>query len=430
MVLFSSTINSRQSSPTKRGVSSCFVGKCYNKFMFAQLLIDIFILLGLATCGWFVTKKLRVPAPEIIGPLIFVDGLRALGVNLPDLPDFLFNGAQLLIGVFVGTMITRETVKEVREIGLPALIIVGFALVATVLIGYILYLVTAIDPFTALLAASLGSLTEITVLALASGSNLAIVITMQMIRVLFTVLIYPYALKRMDDKEKSENRRQNEPFYESNITVDDSLALNTAVEDSLPSNTSSLNLIQKTFNRKNLNLLLTFISGSWYKLLITFIAAIIGGILFEIIGIPAGLMIGSMFMVAAVSLAGAPIMKFPSWVLSVLLILIGVSVADNMSPQTFVVMADPALLFPMIIGTAVVFAASFGITAIIYRISGWDYPTSFMAAAPGGFSMITALAIKQNRNPFKVSIIHVSRLISLKLLLPIVLLYLQNFASY
>jgi len=135
--------------------------------MFFQLLYDIIVLLTLGLVGWFLLARLRMPAAEILGPVLVIGAMRAFQVDLPASPAFLFPIAQIIIGIFVGSMLTRETVRELKPMALSVLIIVAWALSIIFIIGFFLDSYTVLDLYTAMLSASMGGLPEITIIALA-----------------------------------------------------------------------------------------------------------------------------------------------------------------------------------------------------------------------------------------------------------------------
>jgi len=61
---------------------------------------------------------------------------------------------------------------------------------------------------------------------------------------------------------------------------------------------------------------------------------------------------------------------------------------------------------------------------IIHRLTGWDLPTSLLAAAPGGFTVMTALAIKHDLDPVKISMLHLCRLFTIKMFIPFIFMWL------
>ncbi|MGM0688054.1 MAG: AbrB family transcriptional regulator [Bacillota bacterium] len=68
---------------------------------------------------------------------------------------------------------------------------------------------------------------------------------------------------------------------------------------------------------------------SWFRILITLLIASVGGLLLEWLGVPAGLLVGSTIFVASISVADVPVSKLSPRLLDLLLVFIGITVADN-----------------------------------------------------------------------------------------------------
>jgi len=390
-----------------------------------QSTIDIALLFGLGLIGWFLLSRVRMPASELIGPVLIIGALRTMQIELPTSPDFLFPAAQIVIGIFVGSMLNRNALRELKPMAVSAVIIVTWALSIVFVVGYFLARYSVLDLYTAMLSASMGGLPEITVIALASGAEVTVIIVMQMIRMLVTVLLFPLLLQWIEVKEKRVMMKQfkkQERAYTTNAE--------TAENDknTFPGNHKRLlvNRLRSAVNQEALSNLIFSVKTSWLRVLVTLVVATTGGLLLEGLGVPAGLLVGATIFIAAFSVAGLPVSKLSPRLLSILLVFIGITVADNISIETIVTMADPDFLIPILIATAVMFATSFAVAWIIYRLTGWDFPTSFLAAAPGGFTVMTALAIKHGRDPFKVSMLHLCRLLSINIFIPFVFMYLMS----
>lgn len=430
--------------------------------MILQQLGDLLLLLLLGLMGWLILAKLRVPASEIIGPVLLIGALRAAQVDLPLSPAFLFPAVQVVIGIFVGSMLNREAVRELKQMVLPAGIIVSWALSAVFFIGIFLERFSALDLYTALLSASMGGLPEISVIALASGASVAIIMVMQLMRLLGTVFVFPLLLKWLvkrepaaDGKLQSEttlpaegegstsNSRMAAPEMEfdsgGNLTAnhnrisgeEENAGINGGPAAS-PGDSQrfilarAFRLFAGHINRTKARRFLRVIAYSWKKILFTGVVAAAGGILFESLRVPAGLLVGSTIFVGVCSVTGLPVSRFSPRLLDILLVVIGINVADNISLQAVSTMVNPTFLVPLFIATMVLFSSSFAVAWIIHRITGWDYPTSFLASAPSGFTIMTALAIKHNRDPIRVSMLHLCRLLSINIFVPFIFIILMN----
>ena len=380
--------------------------------MFAQTIIDVILLFGLGICAWQLFARLRLPAPEILGPVILIGALRISQIDLPPAPEFLFPAAQVVIGIFVGSMLDKSAVRQLRPMITSALVIIAWALSMIFVIGFFLHRFSVMDLPTAMLSASMGGLPEITILAVASGASAPVIIVMQLIRMFGTVMLFPVMLQWLENKGIVKNKGITGNSETKKAADEKQPAKNTASKNKF---TFILNQLSLANFYKHLNVFKSF----WNKVLLTLAIASSGGLLLNYLGVPAGLMVGSTFAIAAASIAGLPISKISRSILSLLLVAVGINVSENITAETLHTMGNPDFLFPILIASAVMFASSFGVAFIITCITGWDYPTSFLAAAPGGFTVMTALAIKNNLDPVKVSMLHLCRLLSIKMFLPL-----------
>ncbi len=389
--------------------------------------------MGLA--GWFLLARLRVPAPEIMGPIILIGAFRASNVDLPAAPGILFPAAQLIIGIFVGSMLDKDSVRQLKTMALSALIVVTWALSMILVIGFFLNRYSAMDPPTALLSASMGGLPEISVLAVASGASAAVVIFMQMLRMLGSIMLFPAILewikKRNHPKGTFQDREQPcptnlPPLHAGPGPAHCNSNPGCGAEEhqkKLPEKNPGV-LIRRYLNRKSIFKLGLLARQTWLKILSTAAVATAGGFLLHSLGIPAGLMVGSTLAIAAASVAGMPVSRVSKRLLSILLVTVGITLADNITPEMIQTMANFKFLVPILFATTVMFSSSFVIAWIIYRLTDWDFPTSFLAAAPGGFTVMTALAIKHGLDPFKISMIHLCRLLAIKMFVPLMFMIL------
>jgi len=389
------------------------------------MISDVLLLFGLGLLGWFLLSRVKMPASELIGPVVIIGTLRAMQVELPNSPDFLFPAAQVVIGIFVGSMLNKEAVRELKPMAVSALIIIAWALSLVFVVGIFLARYSVLDLYTAMLSASMGGLPEITVIALASGAGVAVIMVMQMIRMLITVLLFPLLLIILEKREYRTSKEQTTKFKNGNPGAAASFK---TIKISAPKESKGavLNQLKSLFNQEKLYSITFSIRTTWLRVFLTIAVATAGGVSFHALGVPAGLLVGSTIFIAVFSVGGLPISKLSPRLLNILLVFIGITVADNISVKTFATMFDPDFLTPILIATTFMFASSFAVAWIIYRLTGWDFPTSFLAAAPGGFTVMTSLAIKHGLDPFKVSMLHLCRLLSINIFIPFVFMYLMR----
>jgi membrane AbrB-like protein len=179
--------------------------------------------------------------------------------------------------------------------------------------------------------------------------------------------------------------------------------------------------------------------GSWYQslgqrgrketviflwwVLLTLAVASGGGLFLSTLGVPAGIMVGAMLFTAIASLLGASMKAPTSSIFNLLLIGVGITISNSITSETLTVLGSGNLLLIILISTLVIFLSSLIVAYFISKVSGWDYATSFLAAAPAGFTVMTMLAVKYDKDPFRVSILHLCRLISLKVAIPLYFMF-------
>jgi membrane AbrB-like protein len=169
--------------------------------------VDIAILIGCAICGYGLGLLLRFPAPQMFGPLIASVIVHGVGFTQSSPPHWAIAIAQVFLGVFAGVRFVGIRIGEIwRVLMLSAVwaiillaIIACFALAVSHIMG--------LHPSLLLLAFAPGGFAEISMLSMAAGISLAFVTTMQLIRMVFTVLLAPMVIGAV----MKRRRRVKEP---------------------------------------------------------------------------------------------------------------------------------------------------------------------------------------------------------------------------
>ena len=347
---------------------------------------EIIVLFGLGFLGWGIFHALRVPSAPILGSIFLIGLLRALDLPLPASPDFIGPGIQVILGLYIGAKINRETLKELCKLAKPAGIISVWALGVIFLFGPLLSRYTWLDNYTAILSSSIGGLPEMTILAQAVGADMGVIVVMQSLRMIATIVLFPIIFGKWFGSKLQES--------ETTATLEKSKKNSRPIYKDLPAILFSLGV------------------------------AALGGFIFLELGVPAGGMVGAMFFVAAASVAGLGIRPLSAKMFGPMLVGVGVMVSDDFSRATIDMLISGSLVWPLILLTGLIFLSSFAVAWVISKVTGWDLATSFLAAAPGGFTIMTVLAVKYNKNPFQVSMLHLVRLLAIKSVVPLVFLFL------
>lgn len=167
-------------------------------------------LVGCGLFGAFLGHVLKLPAKNLLGPMLASAVVHAGGWSDFKPPFEIVNGAQLVLGVvigcrFVGT--SRAVVMRIITLSLGSTVIL---LAWTILFAILVSWVSGASPIAIVLAYSPGGLAEMSLIALALHAEVAFVAAHHIIRILFVMLAAAPTfalisrLTGKDDGEKAE----------------------------------------------------------------------------------------------------------------------------------------------------------------------------------------------------------------------------------
>lgn len=159
--------------------------------LFPELLIFAAVCIVCALAG----NRIHFPTAFLLGPVIGTAVLQAIGLTGPELPDFLTNAAQLLIGSYVGRLLKPGNLPhKFRTISLAlassAVLILGALGLST-----LLTLLQPISASTGLLSLAPGGMDQMSIIAAEVNADLSIVTGYQLFRLFFIFFLVPPFLK-------------------------------------------------------------------------------------------------------------------------------------------------------------------------------------------------------------------------------------------
>ena len=144
--------------------------------------ITILILIFFGYIAMILAKRLKVPVPSFLGPLLFV---QHTAVNI----DFVHIG-QVLVGCHIGLLLTKKDVQLSKRLLIMGVISSILLILLTIFIGYIFStLYSDISFETAFLSLAPGGLDQMSLIALGIGGNVALVTLFQLFRILTIYII-------------------------------------------------------------------------------------------------------------------------------------------------------------------------------------------------------------------------------------------------
>jgi membrane AbrB-like protein len=147
----------------------------------------------------------------------------------------------------------------------------------------------------------------------------------------------------------------------------------------------------------------------------TLAIAAVGGVGFSLIGVPAGLVSGSVLAVASAALAGRPT-KVPLWLARACFMLIGMLLGAVVTPETLAgITTWPLSVALLTVSTLCMMVAT---TCYLRFAHGWDPLSALLGASPGAMAQVVALAAEFGADMRGVAIVQTMRVLVITIGLP------------
>ena len=186
------------------------------------LLAKILLTLACALAVGRLLDRLHVPGGMMVGAVI---GACILGVftGQAAMPAPAKTIAQIIAGAFIGSGIKREDLAEMRTILKPAAILIPCLLAVNIVAGLLIYKTGKMDLLTALMCCVPGGISDIPMIAADMGADASIVVTMQFIRLVLGIGVFPILIKVVtggDGKEVEAVKAKKKKTYQvSNVVL-------------------------------------------------------------------------------------------------------------------------------------------------------------------------------------------------------------------
>ena len=147
----------------------------------------------------------------------------------------------------------------------------------------------------------------------------------------------------------------------------------------------------------------------------TLLTAAAGALMFQLLGLPGGLVSGSMLAVAVAALAGRPV-RVPLPLARVCFVLIGMLLGAVVTPETLHGIASWPLSVALLIASSTVMFI--GTACYLRWVHGWDALSALLGASPGSMAQVMALSAELHADIRGVAIVHVMRVLLIVVGLP------------
>ena len=165
--------------------------------------VDFLALVACALIGYPAAKALRVPAAQLVGPLVLSAALHLSGVVAAHPPGELIAAAQVVLGAAIGARFVGMAFRKLRRVMLlAALVAVAMVLVAAGA-AYGLAAASDLSGSALFLALAPGGLAEMSLMALSFGSAAAFVSTHHVARIILIVIAGPLIFRLAQGRRRS-----------------------------------------------------------------------------------------------------------------------------------------------------------------------------------------------------------------------------------
>ena len=156
---------------------------------------DAAILVACAVVGYYVARRLRFPAAQLLGPTLVSAIVHMSGLTEARPPQEIVALAQVVIGASIGCRFLGISLRDMFGTMVQAAGITIFMLGAAYAGAWVVSYFTGLPVNTLWLAFAPGGLAEMTLISLSLGIDVAFVSVHHMVRVIFLVAMAPIAFK-------------------------------------------------------------------------------------------------------------------------------------------------------------------------------------------------------------------------------------------
>ena len=165
--------------------------------------IDLMALVACALVGYPAAKALRVPAAQLVGPLVLSAALHLSGVIAAHPPGEVIAAAQVVLGAAIGARFVGMEFRKLRRVMLLAALVAVAMVVVAAGTAYGLAAATGLSGTALFLALAPGGLAEMSLIALSFGSAAAFVSTHHVARIILIVIAGPLVFRLAQGRRRS-----------------------------------------------------------------------------------------------------------------------------------------------------------------------------------------------------------------------------------
>lgn len=156
---------------------------------------------------------------------------------------------------------------------------------------------------------------------------------------------------------------------------------------------------------------------------LTIVCAITLGLVFTALKIPAGGMVGAMLGTVIVQVSQVTKMEVPLPIRRIVRIIMGAYIGLGITAEGVRQIGD--IIIPATLTILGMIALALLTMLILHKLYGWDLKMAFLGSTPAGLSEIGMNAEDFQTDPVPITTIHLFRLISILIIIPLLLKFLN-----
>ncbi len=348
-------------------------------------MIDFIITIVIAFIGGLLARKLKLPAPGMVGSIILV-----VAYNLTVGKAFFFSDlsfyVRIVSGFYIGSTITPEKLKVLKGVKLAAPLMLLSMLCTSLLVGTLVYLTTDLDPATVYYATAPGGINEMSLLALDMGGEPSKVAAVQVLRLSFAVSVIPIIIKSISSKlgkKHPELLPKEQPAQDNSVS-------------------------EKT---------------PWHRFILVLAVALAFAYLFKLIGVPSAAMLGSLTGTVCMGLLRQTV-HLPKDVKFFVQVFSGAYIGQQVTKGKIMELGE--LVLPICLMLVLMVVINFIQGYLTHKLCKCDLLTGLYATAPGGISDISLIANDVGADGTLVTAFHVIRILAVVVCYPLVVPYISQ----
>jgi membrane AbrB-like protein len=348
------------------------------------MLLNLLVFYLISFIGWQVAKKIHIPAPVILGPVVAVGITNLLGCNLI-VTEYLQPILSLILGIILGSRFSLDFKGLVKDVLLVSfwMVLVGN------LTGFLLNLV-GVERATAMFSAMPGGLAELSLMSMTMGADTFQVALLQTTRLVSVLFIIPFIVKKVHSYEVEQG-------LEDGTSGEVQMTLRESGDES--------------FNESEKE------TGTWKDLASIVVLASVIAYLLGLINMAAIQLLGGIIATVIYTRYKDVKIEIHNTVQDVTQVGIGGLIGLNITIES--VMAISGMVLPIIILNVVLIGSGLILGFLLRRMHNWDLTTCLLATAPAGITPMSLLALELEADFSLVVLFQIVRIITVIFVTPI-----------